>query len=194
MADAFVLGVSEGRTCGMRDHAVLLAAALEHENVRCTLHWLWRGESSLRGCRAEFRAWTQTLAGELERARPEAIVLHYSVFSYSYRGLPLFVRPVLATLRATGLPVITILHEPAYPWRLGGLRGKLWALTQRVALIGLVRGSAAVLVTAPFRAEWLASRPWFAQRPIALAPVFSNLPPPAHVPVRRPRSTPPMPS
>ena len=183
LTDAFVVGVSESGTCGVRDHAVLLAAALEREgSVRCSLHWLWRSESSSRGCRAQFRAWTQELSGELDRARPDAILLHYSVFSYSYRGLPLFVRPVLATLRASGIPLITILHEPAYPWRLGGLHGKLWALTQRVALIGLMRASSAVLVTAPFRAEWLASRPWYARRPIALAPVFSNLPPPA-VPV-----------
>lgn len=178
LADVAVVGVSESQTCGVRDHATLLAAALGEEDVACTMHWLSRRERSLGGCRAEFRAWTQALAGELERERPDAIVLHYSVFSCSYRGLPLFAGPVRSALRTTGIPLITILHEPAYPWRLGGLHGKVWALTQRVALIGLMRDSAAVLVTAPFRAEWLTSRPWFARRPLALAPVFSNLPPP----------------
>ena len=178
LADVAVVGVSESQTCGVRDHATLLAAALGEEDVACTMHWLSRREHSLRGVRSEFRTWTRALAGELERARPDAIVLHYSVFSYSYRGLPLFAGPVRSALRATGIPLITILHEPAYPWRLGGLHGKVWALTQRAALVGLMRDSTAALVTAPFRAEWLASRPWFARRPLALAPVFSNLPAP----------------
>ncbi len=176
-----VVGVSESDTCGVRDHATLLAAALGQEGIVCSLHWLARSERSLCGCRAEFREWAAVLASELGQERPAAIILHYSVFSYSYRGLPVFTRTVGAALRTSGVPLITILHEPAYPWRLGGLHGKVWALTQRLALIGVVRDSTAVLVTAPFRAQWLASRPWFARRPLELAPVFSNLPPPTGV-------------
>ncbi len=52
-------------------------------------------------------------------------------------------------------------------------------LTQRLALAELVLRSAALLVTADFRARWLRSRPWLARRPVALAPVFSNLPAPS---------------
>jgi Glycosyl transferases group 1 len=173
-----VIGVSESRNCGVYDHATLLGRALAGENISCSLHWLRRSESSVTGARSEFRAWTQELATELH-GQQDAILLHYSVFSYSYRGLPLFVRPTLAALRATGLPTVTVMHEPAYPWRIGGLRGKVWAATQRAALVGVMRSSAAVVVTAPFRADWLSSRRWLARRPIALAPVYSNLPPPA---------------
>ena len=54
----------------------------------------------------------------------------------------------------------------------------MWALAQRARLIDVVRACAAVVVTTDFRAEWLASRRWLARRPLGVAPVFSNLPPP----------------
>jgi len=58
----------------------------------------------------------------------------------------------------------------------------MWAATQRAALVEVMRTSSAVIVTADFRAEWLSSRPWLPSRPIAVAPVFSNLPPSAAEP------------
>jgi len=57
------------------------------------------------------------------------------------------------------------------------LRGKLWALAQRPAVLGLVRASSAVIVTADFRADWLNGRWWLPRRDVRVAPVFSNLPP-----------------
>jgi hypothetical protein len=175
---AAVVGVSESQTCGVHDHAALLSAALSGEHVSCSEHWLWRHERSLGGARSEFQGWTGALAAELAAAGADAAILHYSVFSYSYRGFPLFVRPTLEALRRSGLPLITILHEYVYPWSMGGLHGKAWALTQGARLATVMRASAAVVVTAPARGEWLASRPWLARREIAFAPVFSNLPAP----------------
>jgi glycosyltransferase involved in cell wall biosynthesis len=174
-----VLGVSERRTCGVRDHATLLAGALAAEGVGASMHWLTRSAHTLRGARSEFLSWTDGLAQELLGSGAEAIVLHYSVFSYSYRGLPLFVRPARAAIRRSGLPLLALMHEFAYPWGLGAARGEVWAATQRVALRGLVRDSAALVVTAPFRAEWLESRSWLPRRELAVAPVFSNLPAPS---------------
>lgn len=176
-----VVGMSSTRICGVRDHATLLSGELEREGVRCTTHWLTREQADLRGARREVRAWTRRLRGELEASRPDAVLLHYSVFAYSHRGLPVFVHPVLSALRAAGAPVVNVIHEAVYPWTIGGARGKLWALSQRAALIEVMRRSAAVLVTADFRADWLRSRPWLARRPVAVAPVFSNLPAPSDV-------------
>ncbi len=173
-----VVGMSAGPTCGARDHAQLLAEGLGREHVLCSMHWLQRHEESVRGGGAEIRAWGRALAEELARERPDAILLHYSVFAYSYRGLPLFVAPTLAALRRSGIPLITVMHEFVYPWHHGGLRGKVWAITQRALLIDVMRSSAAVLLTTDFRAQWLSSRPWLPRRPSAVAPVFSNLPPP----------------
>jgi glycosyltransferase involved in cell wall biosynthesis len=170
--------MSMGTTCGARDHALLLAEGLSSEQVSCSLHWLDRREQSVRDGGVEIRAWGRALGGELARERPDAILLHYSVFAFSHRGLPLFVAPALAVLRRSGIPVVTVLHEYAYPWRHGGLRGKVWAITQRALLLDVMRSSSAVLLTTDFRARWLQSRPWLPRRSVAFAPVFSNLPHP----------------
>jgi glycosyltransferase involved in cell wall biosynthesis len=173
-----VVGMSVSQTCGVRDHAGLLADALSRDGASCSFHWLVRSETSLAGARAEIRAWTRRLGSELEERRPDAVLLHYSVFSYSYRGLPLFVRPTLSALRASKAPAVVIAHEFAYPWRHGGVRGDVWALAQRMALRPVVRAAAAVITTADFRVTWLQSRRWLPRRPTLLAPVFSNLPSP----------------
>ena len=49
--------------------------------------------------------------------------MHYSVFSFSHKGLPLFVPDGLLGAAAARVPVIVVLHEFAYPWLYGGWRG-----------------------------------------------------------------------
>jgi glycosyltransferase involved in cell wall biosynthesis len=173
------LGVSTTAICGVRDHGALLAEALGREGCSCSTHWLDRQGESLGEARAQVGAWTRALPAELAGARADAALLHYSVFSLSYRGLPLFTHPVLAAVRKAGLPLVTILHEFVYPWRRDGLRGTAWALSQRALLIDVMRASDALVTTTDFQAEWLVSRPWLVKRPVAVAPVFSNLPAPA---------------
>lgn len=176
-----VVGVSTSRMCGVRDHAVLLAEALGQEGVDCSLQWLWPEARSLGQARSELRSWTGQLKATLERGDYDAVLLHYSVFAHAYRGLPIFVRPLLSAVGASRAPLLTVLHEYAYPWRRGGLRGTAWAVTQRAVLFDVMRASSAVVVTADFRAEWLASRAWLPRRRTVVAPVFSNLPPPRAV-------------
>ncbi|HEY4451174.1 MAG TPA: hypothetical protein VGN13_06225 [Solirubrobacteraceae bacterium] len=171
-----VVGMSTAEICGVRDHARLLADAMAAEGVACSLHWLDRSEPSLRGARSEVRSWAAGVAEELAERAPDAILLHYSVFAFSYRGIPLFASPTLSALRRGQAPLLTVLHESAYNWGWRGARSAVWALTQRAALVAVVRRSAAVLVTAERRARWLASRRWLPGRPTAVAPVFSNLP------------------
>jgi glycosyltransferase involved in cell wall biosynthesis len=173
-----VVGVSASVACGVRDHGRLLAEQLRSEGDTCSVHWLEREAGSLTGAHAEFRDWSRGLRRELSSARPDAVLLHYSVFSYSHRGLPVFVPEVLSALRAAGTPVLGILHELAYRLHFGGWRGKAWGVSQRLALIDVMRTCAAAIVTAPERVEWLCSRRWLARRPVLLAPVFSNLPSP----------------
>jgi len=173
-----VVGMSVRSTCGVRDHASVLGEALAQEGVQASMHWLQRGEQSLPAARREIRAWARTLSRELESSPPAAVLLHYSVFSYSYRGLPLFVRSTLAALHRSRAPLLAFMHELAYPWRYSGLRGDVWALTQRAALVDVMRASRAVVVTAESRARWLASRRWLPRREVRVAPVFSNLPDP----------------
>jgi glycosyltransferase involved in cell wall biosynthesis len=180
------VGVSTGEICGVRDYAALLAEALDREGVSCSLHWLQRIGGSMLVGRSEIRAWARSLARELEEIAADAVLLHYSVFTYSYQGIPLFVGPVFAAARQAQLPVITVLHEFVFPWTHAGLTGKVWAMSQRLRLIGVMNASAAAVVTTSQRAAWLQSRPWLAKRRVAVAPVFSNLPPasPASCPDR----------
>jgi glycosyltransferase involved in cell wall biosynthesis len=175
-----VVGLSVNATCGVRDHAGLLAGQLERDGAECSMHWLTRRELSLNGSRREVRGWAARLAGELESAQPQAVLLHYSVFSYAHKGVPLFVRPVLAAVRegAGAAPTVGILHEIVYRWTYGGWRGKVWALSQRAALIEVMRALDAAILTAEERIGWLRSRPYLPERPLLLAPVFSNLPAP----------------
>lgn len=174
-----MVGVSVRQTCGVRDHAALLADAMASEGISSSFHWLVRGESSIRGARREIREWTLRLQQQLTEEPPQAVLLHYSVFSYSHRGIPLFVRPTLSALRACGAPLIVMLHEFVYPWRRGDWRGNVWAVTQRAALIPVMRAAESVISTADDRVAWLRSRVWLPRRRVVLAPVFSNLPPPA---------------
>jgi glycosyltransferase involved in cell wall biosynthesis len=176
-----VVGISIRATCGVRDHAALLADGLAREDVSPSLHWLARRESSLLAARSEVSAWTRRLSRELDASPPDAVLLHYSVFSYSHRGVPVFVHPTLAALHSSRIPLLAMMHELAYPWRYSGWRGDLWALTQRALLIDVMRASRAAIVTADARAEWLASRVWLPARPLRVAPVFSNLPAPEEV-------------
>jgi glycosyltransferase involved in cell wall biosynthesis len=173
-----VVGLSIGETCGVRDHAQLLAGELERQGLTSSLHWLNRTESSLSGSRREIGAWVAELRRALAAERPSAVVVHYSVFSYSYRGVPLFVPEVFAALRGADAPAVGFLHEIVYGWRRGGWRGKVWAASQRLALVEVMRRLDAAVLTAQERAQWLQARPWFPRRPLTVAPVYSNLPPP----------------
>jgi glycosyltransferase involved in cell wall biosynthesis len=171
------IGISTAPICGVRDHEQRLSRALLEERCECSTHWLDREDASLAEARAGIGAWAARLPQELAAARAQAALVHYSVFAYSYRGLPLFVRPVLRAVERAGLPLVTILHEFVYPWGRDGVRGATWAVSQRALLIEVMRRSDAVVTTTDFQADWLASRRWLAKRPTVVAPVFSNLPP-----------------
>lgn len=178
-ADVAFIGMSTKDPCGVHDHARLLADAMRAEGIGVDLHWLLRAEDSIGGARAEVRAWTRELGTRLAQGRPAAVIMHYSVFAYSHRGLPLFVAPTLATLRRTAASVIVVLHEFAYPWARDGWRGTTWAIAQRATLIEVMRTASAAVVTMDSRARWLQTRAWLPRRQVVVTPVFSNLPAPA---------------
>ncbi len=174
-----IVGMSTTRICGVRDHATLLADELRRRGGECEMRWLQRHPGSVQEERSEVVSYVRELRAALAARPPEVVILHYSVFAFAHRGLPLFVRPLTAALRGASAPVVTIVHEAVYPWTIGGLRGKVWALSQRAVLIDVVRSSTALLLTADFRAAWFTSRRWLARRPLAVAPVYSNLPAPS---------------
>jgi glycosyltransferase involved in cell wall biosynthesis len=173
-----VVGLSLKRACGVRDHATLLAGALEQAGVSCSMHWITREASGLRATVSELSSFNARLGRELAEEGPDAILVHYSVFAYSVKGLPLHVPATFGVLGGLGVPVVGVLHEFAYPWRYGGWRGAVWAVTQRAVMRPVMRALDAAIVTAEQREQWLRTRRWLPSRPIANAPVFSNLPAP----------------
>jgi len=174
-----MVGVSEGPICGVRDYSAVVSRALEGrggaEVMTC---WLDRAPGAgLAASRREVRSWAARLEGWLGEGRPEVVLLHYSVFAYSYRGVPLLLAPVLGALRRSGVPVVALLHELAYPWGRRGARGLAWALTQRAALPLVLRLSSEVVVTTEDRLAWLGRRRWIAPVPAHFLPVPSNVDP-----------------
>lgn len=173
-----VVGVSEPGPCGVRDHGRLLADELTREGMPCSRHWLEREQGTLRGALAEASAWTAELPDAVHAEGAEAIALHYSCFATAHRGIPVLAHPLAGALRRARLPVVAIMHELTYPFGRDGLRGIVWASSQRLALLEMLRPVDAVLVTTEERRRWLRSRRWLPRRPVAFAPVFSNLPQP----------------
>src|SRR5690348_4680799 len=107
-----VVGMSISDRCGVHDHARLLGESLAAGGASVSHRWLTRRELDRLGpARAEVDAWRADLGAELADERPDAIVLHYSVFSYAHKGVPVFVAPVLDALRPLGLPVLNVMHE-----------------------------------------------------------------------------------
>lgn len=171
-----VLGMSERPTSGMRDHATLLAGALAEHGIACRLHWLVRSSGSLAAERARVLPWARNLEGELRAERADAVLLHYASFAYAHRGIPLHLPAALRAASSARAPLLAFMHELAYPWSARDIRADVWASSQRVALIELMRRSSAAVVTMDRRERWLRSRRWLPRRPLASAPVFSNLP------------------
>ena len=168
-----VAGVSREAVCGVRDHASILSAAMAEQGADVSVVW----HDDLEGSGPALGG----LARELERNCRDkgrvVVLLHYSVFAFSWRGIPVGVPFFALRLRHLGLPVVLFAHEFAYPWGRRGWRGTLQALTQRVALVPLVAASRAIVVTTPERVQWLQTRRWLPRRPINCTPIFSNIGP-----------------
>ncbi len=180
ISTVLVIGVSEGPVCGVRDHGNRLSEGLQRRDLTVVASW-WERTSGrqLREELREARRWSSKLKQSVRDLDPLAVLVHYSVFAYSHRGIPLFAIPVFRSLRGGNpdVPILTLLHEFAYPWRRGGWRGITWALTQRLMLWFVVTRSSALVVTTQQRSDWISSRRWLPARRVCVAPVFSNLPP-----------------
>lgn len=175
-----VIGASESPICGVRDHGDRLSEALQRRDLTVIRNWWQRTSGSqLNGTLREARQWSSELKQSIREVDPQAVLVHYSVFAYSYRGIPMFAPLVFSSLHRGNpdIPVVTLLHEYVYPWQRRGWRGVAWAVTQRLALLFVVARSSILIVTTQQRADWISSRRWLPRRRVAVAPVFSNLPP-----------------
>ena len=105
------IGISIGDPCGVHDHAVLLPDRLAPDRFAFAEHWLWRTGGALASERAEAHEWTERISRELARERPDAVLLHYSVFAFSHRGVPVLVKPVLSSLDELRVPLVPLMSQ-----------------------------------------------------------------------------------
>jgi glycosyltransferase involved in cell wall biosynthesis len=173
------VGISETEICGVRGYAQLLADDLRKRGHEVADMWLERAHvtRSLDIVRAT-RSWASELTDLIRVEKPEVLLWHYSVFTYGLKGVPVLAPMVSRALRASGVPVVGLLHEFAYPWEIDGGRGVAWALTQRAVLPMILRNLDGAIVTTEGRGQEVRAHRAFAAKPIMVAPVYSLLPTP----------------
>lgn len=164
-----VIGASVDPVCGVRDAAATLAAPLEAAGTSLSTCWWERGPAA-----PSASAWARQATDAAVAA--DAVLWHYSVFTYAIHGVPALVPLVLRELRRAGLPIVVLLHELVFPWGAHGVRGAVHAATGRIALAEVMRAVAGAVVTTEDRLAWVASRRWLPSRPLAFVPVVSNVP------------------
>jgi glycosyltransferase involved in cell wall biosynthesis len=157
---------------GVRDYGRLLAAALRCRGGHVDELWLENAGVRLR---PSFVTSVRLLRLCRQVPRGGKVLWHYSSFAYCLRGVPLPGVLLGLTLRARGARVLTVLHEPAYPWGRRGLHGRVQAVTQSLALPLVLMGSTAVVVTTERRALGLRRAPWPFGSRVIMAPVFSTV-------------------
>ncbi|HET7568455.1 MAG TPA: glycosyltransferase [Gaiellaceae bacterium] len=161
-----VAGASAEEICGTRDAATVLAGPLGAAGAEVETVWWERGAQP-------FPAWTRDLTARARGA--DAVLWHYSPFTYATRGVPTLVPAVVRAIRRGGAPLVVLLHELVFPWR-PEPRALVWAATQRAALLPVLRAAAGAVVTTNDRRDWLASHRLLPRRPLLFLPVPSNLP------------------
>lgn len=170
------VGVSRAGICGVRDYAYVLADSLGGLGVYVDTQWLDTEASwGPRRARAETRKWLDVVQQRVALVRPDWILWHYSVFSYTHRGIPTLSRLTASGLAAAGPPIVGLLHELAYPFGRAGIRGLTFGLAQRAVLPSVCGRLAAAVVTTEDRVEWLERRRWLPRRAMTFVPVCANV-------------------
>lgn len=114
------------------------------------------------------------IVNELRRARPDVIVWQYNPFQIGSHGVFVGCRSLAKKLRRVA-PVVLIAHELWYPWGRNGVRGFVWAASQRLQFVLMQKHFRAIIVTTQRRRRIVAT--YFPRlRPrLAYVPIGSNV-------------------
>jgi len=165
------LGISSGKTCGMHQFALQLDAGLRVHG--CDVHGCWMDAADV--TIATLREWKKDIRRHLNDEDPDLIMMHYSVFALSYRGVPVYVPLVFRFLRQARVPIMLFCHEWAFPFGKNGARGNLQAISQRAVLPLVLSAPTGICVLTPERKDALATSRLTEHRPILFTPVTSNV-------------------
>lgn len=171
------VGAAGDPVCGVRDQAAVLDAGLAHrlESGRRLWFEMDPGWGPIRRG-VELIRWFWDFDEAVRAGRPRWILWHYAPGTHGHRNLPVFAPLWARRLTRWDTPLVVMLHEFAYPFGVRGWRGNAQALTQRLALIAIMRRCAGAVVTTEDRRRWLTSRRWLPKTPVTTVPVCSNLP------------------
>lgn len=167
-----IAGVSTSAFCGVRNYSYQLSTQLRRLGFQTAVEW---GDFEGAANHRSVQDWTLNVATRARAIHADAVMFNYSVFSLSWRGVPVHVPAVVGKLQSLDIPVITVLHEFAYPWGRRGWRGFLQAASQRLVLPAILGNSATVVATTPERLRWLRSRRWLPRCRSEFVPVFSTV-------------------
>ncbi len=171
--EIWCLGSVSSGPCGVRDYGSRLAGQLGVAGHDVTELWFENDGS-------RFRSALRTAVGLLRACvrprRGATAIWHYSVYAYSFRGIPLPGVLLGIVLRLRSVTVIAVLHEMALHWDVPR-RQKVHCVLQRLALPLVLAGADEVVVTTERRQQWLISRLRVSRRKVHVLPVFSNFPP-----------------
>jgi glycosyltransferase involved in cell wall biosynthesis len=172
-----MVGASSTRTCGVRDYALVTSEAMRRLGTDVRRCWWERQHgSSVTTTNAEASRFLDECLRAVEQERPHVVLWQYSVFTWGAHGIPFLASRTARRLSDSGIPVVAVLHEFAYPFGRQGARGAVWATSHRVALKSMWHALAGTIVTTEGRAAWLRSRRWLGSKPVRFLPVCSNLP------------------
>lgn len=157
---------------GVRDYGRLLAAEFRRRDQ--PVDEVWVGNDGLR-VGPTLAASARFLRAACAAPRGSSAVWHYSSFAYGLRGIPMPGILFGVILRSRGIRVLTVLHEPAYPWGRRGLRGRAQSLAQWLALPVVLAGSHAAVVTTEGRLRALRRIPARLRPDLHTTPVFSTV-------------------
>jgi glycosyltransferase involved in cell wall biosynthesis len=167
-----VTGMVPGGASGMRDYGDLVAAELQRAGVRADVAWAVNDGGRLRSTVAATRA---LLAIARRTERPTTVLWNYAPVPSGYRGLPGPAAFFGLALRLRGIRVVVVLHELAEPWRRQPAATRVRSLAAVLALIWVLLGAHAWVVTTEQRARRLGAVRAALRRPLRFIPVFSNL-------------------
>src|SRR5438105_1050696 len=104
------IGMSTTRVCGVRDAAEGLERAFRTQGADASTLWCDLPDSTtVMDQQQRVRHWLADVRRTIREERVEAVILHYSVFAYGSRGLPVFAPLVARDLSAAAVPVIGFL-------------------------------------------------------------------------------------
>lgn len=165
------LGISSGETCGVHQFALRLDQGLRAHGCDVNDSWIDAAEVTI----ATLRKWKQNIRRHVRAEDLDLIVMHYSVFALSYRGIPVYVPLFFRFLRQVRVPVMLFCHEWAFPFGENGARGSLQAVSQRAVLPLVLSAPTGICVHTPERRSALATSRLTGNRPILFTPVTSNV-------------------